>query len=76
MSFTSITEGCHFNSACPFHMLTLYSLEYFRTIPNFILLLLCSDNLIAEAAGGNTSVQALKDADEKAFKESEVNSII
>lgn len=30
-----------------------------------------SDNLIAEAAGGNTSVQALKDADEKAFKESE-----
>ncbi|CAN7026126.1 unnamed protein product [Brassica rapa subsp. trilocularis] len=30
-----------------------------------------SDNLIAEAAGGNVSVQALKEADEKAFKESE-----
>ncbi|XP_018483091.1 probable inactive shikimate kinase like 1, chloroplastic isoform X2 [Raphanus sativus] len=30
-----------------------------------------SDKLIAEAAGGNTSVQALKEADEMAFKESE-----
>ncbi|CAH2045294.1 unnamed protein product [Thlaspi arvense] len=30
-----------------------------------------SDNLIAEAAGGNASAQALKEADEKAFQESE-----
>ncbi|ESQ32792.1 hypothetical protein EUTSA_v10004751mg [Eutrema salsugineum] len=30
-----------------------------------------SDNLIAEAAGGNVSAQALKEADEKAFQESE-----
>ncbi|CAF2004667.1 unnamed protein product [Brassica napus] len=30
-----------------------------------------SDNLIAEAAGGNASVQSLKEADEKSFMESE-----
>ncbi|XP_006291532.2 probable inactive shikimate kinase like 1, chloroplastic [Capsella rubella] len=30
-----------------------------------------SDNLITEAAGGNLSAQALKEADEKAFQESE-----
>jgi hypothetical protein len=34
-----------------------------------------SDNLITEAAGGNVSAQALKEADEKAFQESEVNYI-
>ncbi|CAN6876116.1 unnamed protein product [Brassica oleracea] len=31
-----------------------------------------SDNLIAEAAGGNASVQSLKEADEKSFMESEI----
>jgi len=34
-----------------------------------------SDNLITEAAGGNVSAQALKEADDKTFQESEVTYI-
>lgn len=63
------------NTSPPLSKFTLNGLNSFQAVLNFSLLLLSSDNLIAEAAGGNASAQALKEADEKAFQESEVNSI-